>query len=90
MGPITLCEVLKVCEVNDYGDAKLTKVAVSPSSGPQGVFVVDFEYNSLNGTGTGELGIIVVTADDVPYQYTYLNVAKQPGKYISCLFKIYN
>ena len=79
MGPITLCQVLNACPVNDDGDAKFTKISVSPNSGPQGVFVVDFEYYSRNGTGTGEFGINVVTMDSVPYQFTYLNLAKEPG-----------
>ena len=79
MGPITLCQVLNACPVKDDGDAKFTKISVSPNSGPQGVFVVDFEYYSRNGTGTGEFGINVVTMDSVPYQFTYLNLAKEPG-----------
>lgn len=36
LDPIYYCELLKVCAVNDQSDVKITKLAVSPTSGPVG------------------------------------------------------
>ena len=34
--PIYLCELIRVCPVNDHGDASITRLVVTPSSGPRG------------------------------------------------------
>jgi hypothetical protein len=38
LDPIYYCELLKVCQVNDNGDAKIQSFSIVPSSGPQGRF----------------------------------------------------
>lgn len=53
LDPIYYCELLKACPIIDYGDANITSFTVTPSQGPQGVFVINMNYVTLNGTGTG-------------------------------------
>jgi len=38
-------------------------------------------YVSKNGTGTGELGIIINTIDGIPAEDIQLNTAQKPGTY---------
>ncbi|WAR19856.1 CTuncharacterized [Mya arenaria] len=61
LDPIYYCELIPACPINDNGDAHFTSFQVSPKSGPQGVFDIDFTYESKNGTGTGEIAIEIDT-----------------------------
>ena len=79
LGSILFCEELKFCEINDYGDAKIYNYSISPSIAPQGFFVFNFDYITLNGTGTGQIGIDIITVDNIPFELTYLNLPKTPG-----------
>lgn len=81
LDPIYYCELLKACSIYDNGDANITSFSVSPSRGPQGVFVIDLEYVSFNGTGTGELYIGVRTVDGIPIEESFLLEAQKPGSY---------
>ena len=82
LDPIYYCELMKLCDINDHGDANITSIAVTPQSGPQGRtnfvycvcsklfvsgdFKIDVQYVSKNGTGTGEAAIGVNTVDGIP------------------------
>ncbi|KAL5009317.1 hypothetical protein ScPMuIL_014898 [Solemya velum] len=81
LDPIYYCELLKFCPINDNGDATFTNLAVSPSSGPQGLFIIDIEYSSENGTGTGELAVAIQTVDGIPVGGSFLLEAQEPGTY---------
>ncbi|XP_035680787.1 countin-3-like [Branchiostoma floridae] len=79
--PIYYCELLKQCPIVDNGDATITKLTVTPKSGPQGDFLIDMEYETKNGTGTGELLIYVDPVDGLPLGASFLNEPQDPGKY---------
>ena len=40
LDPIYYCELLDVCAINDYGDARITNASVTPKSGPQGTLLI--------------------------------------------------
>ena len=44
----------------------MATLTVTPKSGPQGQFSIDFTYQSKNGTGTGEIGLEIDTVDHIP------------------------
>ncbi|CAF1464454.1 unnamed protein product [Rotaria magnacalcarata] len=80
--PIYYCERIKVCPINDNGDAKFKSFVILPPHGPQGTtFSIDFVYVSNNGTGTGELIIAIKTVDKVPLSASFLVEAQKPGTY---------
>ncbi|KAL4237229.1 hypothetical protein ACF0H5_001948 [Mactra antiquata] len=81
LDPIYYCELLTACPVNDAGDAKFTKFTATPASGPQGTFALDFEYESKNGTGTGEIALEVVTVDGIPLGDAFLHELQPAGTY---------
>ena len=81
LDPIYYCELLKACTIFDGGDAQITSLDVSPSTGPQGKFTVQVSYSSKNGTGTGELFIGVKTNDGLPLESSFLLEAQKPGMY---------
>ncbi|XP_069116842.1 countin-3-like [Argopecten irradians] len=83
LDPIYFCEILKTCPINDNGDAKITTFTVTPSSGPQGTFRIDFGYTSVNGTGTGEIILEVDTVDGIPVESGFIHELAQPGDYTS-------
>ncbi|XP_021378016.1 countin-1-like isoform X1 [Mizuhopecten yessoensis] len=83
LDPIYFCELLKTCAINDNGDAKITTFSVSPSSGPQGTFRIDFGYTSMNGTGTGEIVLEVMTVDGIPVESGFIHELAQAGNYTS-------
>ena len=37
LDPIYYCELLKLCPINDNGDAKITSLTVSPPNVPKGI-----------------------------------------------------
>eukprot|EP00058_Branchiostoma_floridae_P024998 XP_002610488.1 hypothetical protein BRAFLDRAFT_117810 [Branchiostoma floridae] len=80
--PIYYCELLKQCPIVDNGDATITNLTVTPKSGPQGDFLIDMEYETKNGTGTGELLIHIDPADHgLQIGASFLNEPQDPGKY---------
>lgn len=81
LDPIYYCELLKACPIKDNGDASITSLQVAPPTGPQGTFIVDMRYTSINGTGTGEIGIEIDTVDNLPLGDSFLNLPQNPGKY---------
>ncbi|KAL5008602.1 hypothetical protein ScPMuIL_014183 [Solemya velum] len=83
LDPIYFCELITVCPVNDQGDAQITTFGVSPLSGPQGEKVISFAYHSNNGTGTGEIVLLVETVDGVPIESAFLHELAGPGDYSS-------
>ncbi|XP_060081667.1 countin-3-like [Ylistrum balloti] len=83
LDPIYFCELLKTCPINDNGDAKITTFTVTPSSGPQGQFRIDFGYTSANGTGTGEIVLEVQTVDGIPVESGFIHELANPGNYSS-------
>lgn len=78
---IYLCELIPVCPVNDHGDARITSFSVTPSSGPQGIFHINFVYNSRNGTGTGVISLRIDTAEGLPIVDDFLHEAAPAGTY---------
>ncbi|XP_066281985.1 countin-3-like [Branchiostoma lanceolatum] len=81
LDPIYYCELLKQCTIKDDGDAKITSLGVNPMSGPQGTFIIDVEYESKNGTGTGELVVDIDTVDGIPLGQGFITEAQEAGKY---------
>lgn len=81
LDPIYFCELVNLCPVNDYGDAKITSFTVAPQSGPQGLFTFSLAYTSNNGTGTGEFAFNVKTLDGVLWGGNFLHMAAPAGKY---------
>lgn len=81
LDPIYFCEELKTCPVFDGGDAFITKIAVTPESGPQGDRAIEFDYMSRNGTGTGQVVVEVKTVDGIPIETGFLQEPQQPGNY---------
>nr|XP_022329160.1 countin-1-like [Crassostrea virginica] len=87
LDPIYFCELLKACPIKDDGDAKITSFTVSPTSGPQGTFQIDLEFESKNGTGTGELILECQTVDHIPVEGGFLAEPQPAGQY-SKLFNL--
>lgn len=81
LDPIYYCELLKACPIFDQGDATITSFTVNPNKGPQGTFMIDARWESINGTGTGELYIGIKTVDGVPIEDGFLMEPQKPGKY---------
>ncbi|KAL5009318.1 hypothetical protein ScPMuIL_014899 [Solemya velum] len=46
-----------------------------------GLFIIDIEYSSENGTGTGELAVAIHTVDGIPVGTSFLLEAQEPGTY---------
>ncbi|CAC5419551.1 unnamed protein product [Mytilus coruscus] len=81
LDPIYFCEEMNLCPVKDDGDAKITQLSVTPKSGPQGQFSIDYTYVSVNGTGTGEIVLEVETVDHIPVEGSFLNELADAGSY---------
>ncbi|XP_071080031.1 countin-3-like [Haliotis cracherodii] len=81
LDPIYFCELLNVCPIFDDGDAKITELAIVPASGPQGQKTINFSYTSKNGTGTGEIVVLVETLDGLPIEDSFLNQKSPAGTY---------
>ncbi|CAF3491669.1 unnamed protein product [Rotaria socialis] len=82
LDPIYFCESLKVCPINDNGDAKFKSFAILPSHAQAySTFIIDFAYESVNGTGTGQLVINIQTIDDIEISTTFLIESLKPGRY---------
>jgi len=82
LDPIYYCELARMCEVNDHGDANITIFSVLPASGRKGTtFSIDFTYVTVNGTGTGEFSIGIHTPDRIPLGADFLWEPKKPGTY---------
>jgi hypothetical protein len=68
--------------VNDNGDAKFKSFTVLPSRAQTGsTIALDIVYVSTNGTGTGEMVIMIKTVDKVPLTSGFLLEAQKPGTY---------
>ncbi|CAF4039827.1 unnamed protein product, partial [Adineta steineri] len=82
LDPIWYCEMAKMCEINDHGDAKFTNFGVYPNTGPQGTqFEIDCSFKSLNGTGTSMLRFIMADSHNQTSDNDFLIDAKKPGTY---------
>ncbi|CAF0876145.1 unnamed protein product [Adineta ricciae] len=82
LDPIWYCEMARLCEINDHGDATFTHFGVYPNTGPQGTtFVIDCSFKSLNGTGTSMLRIDIVDSHNETNGNDFLVEAKKPGTY---------
>ncbi|CAF4863492.1 unnamed protein product [Rotaria sp. Silwood1] len=82
LDPIYFCESLKLCPINDNGDAKFKSFVILPPHGPvYSTFIIDFVYESINGTGTGQLVINIQTVDGIELSTTFLIEALKPGRY---------
>ncbi|CAF2762669.1 unnamed protein product [Rotaria sp. Silwood2] len=82
LDPIYFCESLKICPINDNGDAKFKSFSILPSHAPvYSTFVIDFAYESVNGTGTGQLVINIQTLDFIEITTTFLIESLKPGRY---------
>ncbi|XP_060605404.1 countin-1-like [Ruditapes philippinarum] len=81
LDPIYYCELIPACPVNDNGDAKFTTFEIDPKSGPQGIFDISFEYDSKNGTGTGQILLEVLTVDKIPIAQAFLHELAPAGTY---------
>jgi hypothetical protein len=74
LDPIYYCELLTACPINDYGDATITSLTVTPSNVPKGSdFTIDFAFTTKNGTGTGETILAIRTKDGIPLGIIYYN-----------------
>lgn len=85
LDPIYLCELLKTCPVFDSGDATITGIQITPKSGPRGTRNISFGYTSKNGTGTGEIVVVVETVDGIPIEDGFLQEPKKAGDYTQSL-----
>ncbi|CAF1271086.1 unnamed protein product [Adineta steineri] len=82
LDPIWYCEMAKMCEINDSGDAKFTNFGVYPNTGPQGTtFIIDCSYKTINGTGTSMLTLNIVDSHNETSGNDFLVEAKKPGTY---------
>jgi len=82
LDPIWYCEMATMCPVNDHGDAKFKSFNITPMSGRKGTtFTVDFTYQTVNGTGTGEIEIDIRTPDRIPLGTAFLWESKKTGTY---------
>ncbi|XP_012942224.1 countin-1 [Aplysia californica] len=81
LDPIYFCEELKTCPVFDSGDALITKLVVTPATGPQGERLISFDFASKNGTGTGEWRVYIQTVDGIPVESSFLQESQPPGSY---------
>ncbi|CAF0780001.1 unnamed protein product [Adineta ricciae] len=80
--PIYYCEVMKICPINDNGDAKFKSFAVlPPRAQTESKIALDMVYVSKNGTGTGEMIIMIQTVDKIPLSAGLLLEAQKPGTY---------
>ncbi|UJR10514.1 hypothetical protein I4U23_014717 [Adineta vaga] len=82
LDPIWYCEMARMCEINDHGDAKFTNFGVYPNTGPQGTtFIIDCSFKSLNGTGTSMLRLEIVDSHNETSSNDFLVESKKPGNY---------
>jgi len=82
LDPIWYCEMAKACPINDHGDAKFKTFTITPQTGRKGqTFNVDFTFQTVNGTGTGEVEIDIHTPDRIPLGTAFLAEAKKAGTY---------
>lgn len=68
--------------VKDDGDAKFTFFTISPPRAPATTtFNIDMTYQTVNGTGTGQLLLTIETIDAIKIAPFFLVEAKAPGNY---------
>ncbi|ESO94238.1 hypothetical protein LOTGIDRAFT_189496 [Lottia gigantea] len=83
LDPFYFCELVKVCPIFENGDAEITELSVTPASGPQGQKTIAFSYTSKNGTGTGEMIVVVETVDGLPIETGFIHDQQPAGSYPS-------
>ncbi|CAF1450981.1 unnamed protein product [Adineta ricciae] len=82
LDPIYFCELLTICPINDHGDAKIKAFVISPPHATASTkFVFDVTFQSVNGTGTGQLLYTVKPVDDLKISSFLLMEEKKPGLY---------
>ena len=82
LDPIYFCELLKVCKVFDGGDATITELIISPKEAPKGSkFQLSVQFETNNGTGTGEISVDIDTVDGIPVGNSELMEPLNPGGY---------
>jgi hypothetical protein len=79
------CQVIDACAEIDGGQAQITKVWVTPASGPQGTnFTLGMIYQVIKTTGPGYLSILIIPpASDGGFPFggdAFVDVT-QPGTY---------
>ena len=68
--------------VNDNGDCKFKSFAIVPARAKmESTITIDMELVSVNGTGTGEIVLMIQTVDKIPLSGTFLFESKKPGYY---------
>ncbi|XP_046338403.2 countin-3-like [Haliotis rufescens] len=75
------CELLTMCQIFDRGDAQIRKLSVTPSIGPQGKRTVSYSYTSDNGTGAGEVAVVVQPPSGLPIGDSFFIQRSPPGTY---------
>ncbi|XP_046582299.1 countin-3-like [Haliotis rubra] len=75
------CELLTVCPIFDDGDAKITQLSVKPPVAPQGKRTISYSYTSDNGTGTGEIAVVVQPPSGLPIGDSSFIPRSPPGTY---------
>lgn len=82
LDPIYYCELLTACEVKDDGDATILSFSVKPSAVPRGsTFNISVAFSTKNGTGTGEIDVLIHTQDHIPLGQSELMKPKDSGTY---------
>lgn len=82
LDPIYMCQLLKVCPIDDNGAASITSVSVEPTQGAQGdTFTIIMNFEVTNHTGTGEIAVQVNPPDAEPFGDAELNTGFAPGAY---------
>jgi len=83
LDPIYYCELLKTCEINDNGDAKINSLVIDPQTVVRGSqFSIVMNFTTVHGTGTGEYSVLIKTVDGIPIGQRYLTEPQPPGTYV--------
>jgi hypothetical protein len=82
LDPIYYCELLKQCPIDDNGDAHIVSFKVIPDDVVHGsMFNIELLFDTEKGTGTGEIDLLIDTADGIPLQHNELSEPLAPGAY---------
>jgi len=80
--PIWICQELTVCPHTDGGKANITKMIISPTSGPEGgTFNFAIWYTVYSATSTGGPNIWIFAPDGGLLGEADFNEGLQPGNY---------
>jgi len=83
--PIFYCEEMDICPIQEHAKGTITKVQVTPSSGPAGTtfnFLIQYQITNATGTGTLEIDIFPPATDGgYPFGDVELLLSQPPGTY---------